>query len=137
MPILVDTGPIYALADRDDEHHQRISSFLSNNQELLIVPVTVLPEAAYLMHKHLGVVALRSFARSLSLGELRLEGVTRDDLGRVEELLTQYSSSRLDFVDASVIALAERLGITQVLTLDRRDFGMVRPRHCAALELLP
>ena len=137
MPILVDTGPIYALADRDDEHHQRISNFLSNNQELLIVPVTVLPEAAYLMHKHLGGGAVRSFARSLSLGELRLEGVTRDDLGRVEELLAQYSSSRLDFVDASVIALAERLAITQVLTLDRRDFGMVRPRHCAALELLP
>ncbi len=45
--------------------------------------------------------------------------------------------SRLDFVDATVIAIAERLNITRILTIDKRDFGMVRPTHADAFDLLP
>ena len=137
MPILVDTGPIYALADRDDDHHEGVANFLSQNRELLIVPVTVLPEACYLLRKLLGRDAEASLVRSVAAGELRLERVDQTDLRRIDELLAQYGSSGLDFVDSSVVAVAERLDITQVLTVDRRHFGMIRPRHCAALKLLP
>jgi uncharacterized protein len=52
-------------------------------------------------------------------------------------VLTQYQDAELDFVDASIIAIAERMSITHVLTLDRRDFSIVRPRHCDYFELLP
>ena len=137
MPILVDTGPIYALADRDDAHHSAVTEFLSDNRELFIVPVTVLPEACYLMRKFLGREAERSLVGSVASGELRLENLGRGDLDRIEGLLAQYGSSGVDFVDASVMAMAERLGIIQVLTVDRRDFGLVRPRHCDAFQLLP
>ena len=137
MPILVDTGPIYALADRDDDHHEAVTNFLSRNRELLIVPVTVLPEACYLLRKLLGRDAEGSLVRSVAAGELRLERVDHADLRRIDELLAQYGSSGLDFVDSSVVAVAERLAITQVLTVDRRHFGMVRPRHCSAFALLP
>ena len=137
MPILVDTGPIYALADRDDAHHRRVTDFVSTNRELLVLPVTVLPEACYLLRKLLGPAAERSLVGSVAAGEMRLENPARGDLVRIEELLAQYGSSGLDFVDASVAAMAERLAITQVLTIDRRHFGMLRPRHCASFELLP
>jgi predicted nucleic acid-binding protein len=53
------------------------------------------------------------------------------------ELVHVYRDARLDSTDASVIALAERHRITQVATLDHRDFSIVRPRHCAAFTLLP
>lgn len=136
MPILVDTGPLFALADRSDQDHDRVTRFFQDNRELLIVPVTVVPEVAHLLNVRLGSDAVRSFAHSLALGELRVEGITHTDLRRIDELLTQYADSRLDLVDSSVVAVAERLDIVQILTLDWRDFSMVRPRHCAGLDLL-
>jgi predicted nucleic acid-binding protein len=134
---LVDTGPIVALADRSDSHHEGVTRFFVRNTELLIVPVTVLTEVAYLLNARLGAGAVRTFVHSLAMGELRVEGITHMDLARISELLTQYADSRLDMVDSSVIAMAERLDIVQVLTLDWRDFSIVRPRHCPALEILP
>ena len=136
MPILVDTGPLFALADRSDQDHERVTRFFERNTELLIVPVTVVPEVAHLLNARLGTDAVRIFARSLAMGELRVEGITLPDLRRIDELLTQYSNSRLDLVDSSVVALAERMDILQILTLDWRDFSMVRPRHCSALDLV-
>ncbi|WP_220502484.1 hypothetical protein [Microbispora sp. H10670] len=53
------------------------------------------------------------------------------------ELVRGYPAPRLDPADASVIALAERLGVRRIATLDRRDFSIVRPRHCPTLILLP
>lgn len=52
------------------------------------------------------------------------------DLARTGELLKQYADSRLGFVDASIVAIAERLQTSPILTLDYRDFSIVRPRHC-------
>jgi predicted nucleic acid-binding protein len=59
------------------------------------------------------------------------------DLARMAELVTKYSALRLDPTDASVIAIAERLNVRQVATLDRRDFSVVRPRHAEAFKILP
>jgi predicted nucleic acid-binding protein len=60
-----------------------------------------------------------------------------EDLFRTAAILEQYIDARFDFVDASVIVMAERLGIKRILTLDRRDFEMVRPAHIPHFELLP
>jgi predicted nucleic acid-binding protein len=49
----------------------------------------------------------------------------------------QYSDNQLDFTDAAIVAIAERLDITRVYTLDRRDFSIIRPSHCNYFELLP
>ena len=51
--------------------------------------------------------------------------------------MRQYADSNIGFVDASIVAVAERLDIRKVLTLDRRHFGVIRPRHCPALDILP
>ena len=53
MPLLLDTGPLYALADADDAWHERIRDFLAARDEVLLVPVTVLPEVAYLLRSRL------------------------------------------------------------------------------------
>ena len=136
MPILVDTGPLFALADRSDQDHQRVTRFFQDTRELLVVPITVVPEVAHLLNVRLGGDAVRAFTHSLAQGELRVEGITHTDLRRIDELLTQYADSRLDLVDSSVVAVAERLDIVQVLTLDWRDFSIVRPRHCSSLDIL-
>jgi uncharacterized protein len=136
-PILVDTGPLYAMADRDDEGHSRIVRFLGRSRDELIVPVTVLPEAAYLLAAHLGPEAERRLVRSVADGELGLVELTIHELRRTLELLDRYAAARIGFVDATVVAAAERLRISRILTTDRRDSSLIRPRHCPAFELLP
>ncbi len=138
MPaILVDTGPLYAMADRDDDWHPRVVRFLRGCGDELIIPVAVLPEVAYLLATHLGPKAEQKLVRSVVTGEMSVEELTPQDLRRALELLERYEAARIGFVDASVVATAERLKITRILTTDRRDFSLVRPRHCKAFELLP
>lgn len=65
------------------------------------------------------------------------ENPLAQDYQRAAELIRQYADAQLDFVDAIIVAIAERLDITRILTLDQRDFRLVRPRHCATFEILP
>jgi len=135
--ILVDTGPLYAMADRDDGWHDRVVKFLEESRDEIVIPVTVLPEAAYLLATHLGSQAERRLLQSIVNGEMTVEEITFQDLQRSLELLHRYEKARIGLVDATVVAIAERLKITRLLTTDRRDFSLVRPRHCKAFELLP
>ncbi len=135
MTLLLDTGALYAVADEDDAWHVRMRDFLEGQRAVLLVPVTVIPEAAYLLRDRLGHLAERRFAESLAAAELAVENLTSADVRRCAELLGTYDF--LGYVDASVVAIAERLKIKSLVTTDRRDFGRVRPRHARAFELLP
>lgn len=135
--VLVDTGPLYAIADRDDDWHDRTVRFIEANRDDLVVPVSVLPEAAYLLAAHLGAAAERQLVQSVLNGEFAVEQLISADLRRTLELLHQYEKARIGFVDATVIAVAERLKIPRILTTDRRDFSLIRPRHCKVFDLLP
>lgn len=70
-------------------------------------------------------------------GALLLGPVEPADLLRIAELVAIYRDLPLGTVDASVVAAAERLGAPAIATLDRRHFGVVRPAHIEAFELLP
>jgi predicted nucleic acid-binding protein len=105
--------------------------------DLLILPITVLPETCYLIESRLGHAAMRRFVDAAVTGDFQVESVNRDDLSRVIEVLEQYADARVDFVDATIVALAERLKVTRILTLDRRHFDLFRPQHCTAFEILP
>lgn len=135
MPLVLDTGPILALLDADDPAHASCVTMVEEAREDLVVPVCVLVEVDYWVHKLLGRDTWEVFVEDVSDGAYRLEPVTVEDLRRAAELDRLYGD--LGLVDASVIALCERLGETKVATLDRRDFSVVRPCHCDNLHLLP
>ena len=135
MAILVDTGILYALADSDDAWHARARQWIEGITDLLIVPVTVLPEAAYLIHTRLGPAAELAFVHSIVAGELEVEDIGGGDLARCSEVMRRYPA--LGFVDASIIAIGERLKIRAIATTDRRHFGSVTPKHVKTFELLP
>lgn len=137
MAILVDTGPLYALADQDDLYHETISDFVAATNEALIVPSSVVPEVCYLLLQHLGPKAEVEFLRSLANQEVLLDHFTIKDLTRAVEILEQYRDAKFGMVDATVMAMAERLKIQTVLTLDHRDFRLFRPSHCRAFSLAP
>ena len=135
MPLIVDTGVLYALADRHDDWHARVVAFLSGVEESLVVPVTVIPEVVYLLHTRLGAAAEQAFVRSLVAREMDVETLRDQDLTRAAVVLERHPE--IGFVDASVVAMAERLKLSRIATTDRRDFARVRPRHVDAFELVP
>jgi uncharacterized protein len=77
------------------------------------------------------------FLGDLGAGELIVEPLHSSDPLRIAELVARYNDLPLGAVDASVVAAAERLRVTQVATIDRRHFSVVRPRHTPTFELLP
>jgi uncharacterized protein len=137
LALVLDTGPIVALLDSADPEHERCVAMVERTGEDLVVPAPVLVEVDYWLLKLYGHEPWSTFVEDVASGAYRLEQLRADDLVRAAELERTYDSLDLGLVDASVIVICERLGEEKVATLDRRDFEVVRPRHCDALQLLP
>jgi uncharacterized protein len=135
--ILIDTGIIIALSDKSDAWHQRSLRFINVYKGKLIAPSTIIPETCYMLNAYLGPTAEMAFIESLVRRQLSLETVTREDLGRSLEIIKAYLDLNIGLVDASIVALAERLRISKILTTDRRHFSVIKPKQGFHLELLP
>ena len=84
-----------------------------------------------------GARAEAEFLRSVRAGQVVMVPLVAADLDRMAELVEKYADFPLGLVDASVVAVAERLGAEEIATLDRRDFSAVRPAHVPAFTVLP
>lgn len=135
MLAVVDSGPLYAVTDTDDSDHERSLATLQRGDLQLVVPALVVAEVTYMIGRRLGPRAEARFLRGLA--QLEVEAPVSEDWVRIAELVERYGDFPLGGADASVVALAERLGTELVITLDRRHFGAVQPRHCTAFQLLP
>jgi hypothetical protein len=133
---LLDTGFLLAVLDADDELHEACVAALEAEPEP-ILPDVVLPELAFMVLRELGATSLSAFLNTIADGELTIVYIAAEDLTRSAELLVQYADNKIDFVDCAIAALAERLNIQNILTVDRRHFGALRPRHCDAFLLAP
>lgn len=136
-PVVVDTGVIFAVADSSDADHDACDELLGAFVGELVVPTTVIVESSWLIEDRLGPAAEAKFLRSLTSGELHREDLVDADWERATSLVESYADLGLGLVDASIVAIAERLGATAIATLNHRDFQVVRPRHVDAFELLP
>lgn len=134
---VADTGFVVALLNRTDAKHQAVVDEYARQPYPILLPQTVLAEVAYLVGQVAGIAAVATFLRELPTSKFQLVALIARDVQRIAGILQQYIDSRVDFVDASVMAIAERYGMTTVLTLDHRDFRLFRPRHCPYLDLLP
>lgn len=103
----------------------------------MVIPAPVIAEVGYLLGTRAGAQAESFFLRSLADGDFLVEDLTSVDYGRGADLVEQYGDLPLGTTDAAVIAVAERLNVPEVATLDHRHFTVVRPRHVKALTLLP
>lgn len=138
--ILCDTGPLVAAALSNDDHHRACVDLLTGlhlARRSLLLPAPVTAEVGYLLAREAGAAVESMFLRSVADGDFEPVDLTADDYARMAELVNEYADLPLGTTDAAVIALAERLGVGEVATLDRRHFTVVRPRHIATLVLLP
>jgi predicted nucleic acid-binding protein len=125
------------MLDANDPHHRGCRELLESHRGPVFVPMLVITEVAQLALSRLGTAAEAAFLTELSRGDLSVMAVEPSEWPRIAELVWRYRDLPLGAVDASVVALADRLKIKQIATLDRRHFSVVRPAHVEAFELLP
>ena len=132
---IVDSGPLVAVANAADPAHKACLDALRAPGLHLVIPALCVAEAAYLIQKSRGPRIEARFLRGLE--SFDVQAPLAQDWARIGELVEQYADFPLGGTDASVAALAERHGTEIVITLDRRHFGAIRPRHCERFRLLP
>lgn len=138
--IVCDTGPIVAAALADDDHHHECVELFTGLHlagRQLLVPGTVAAEVGYLLARNAGAQVESLFLDAMADGDFQPVEIQTRDYRRAAELVRTYQDMPLGTTDATVIALAERLGVSEIATLDRRHFSVVRPAHRPALTLLP
>jgi hypothetical protein len=127
MAIVADSGAIYALYDKSDTFHTRVRSVVERERDLILLPAPILGEIDYLLRVRLGNAAHLRFLEDIEQGAFSVENVTSADLRRCAALVAKYRDMDLGLADASVAAVAERVGTDRILTVDERDFRTIRP----------
>jgi hypothetical protein len=120
--VLADTGPLVALFARRDRDHARVVRFLRDNPCLLVTTWPVATEAWHL----LAPSARLGYARWLLGGGAAILELGEDDHSAMLALLERYRDRPMDIADASLVTVAERTGINEILTVDRADFDVYR-----------
>jgi hypothetical protein len=137
VALILDTGPLYASLDRSDQDHEACRDLIEHATEPLVIPAPVLVEVDYWIGQRLTPGALVALLADIESGAYRVADLEPGDYARVRELCDRYADADIGFVDAAVLAIVERLGEPKLATLDRRHFGLLRPRHRDSIELLP
>ena len=131
-----DTSFVIALLNANDDYHNAAVEQYRHWEKLLL-PQPTLTEIAYLLYREGGNFQVVKFLELLPSSTFELTELTQETTLRTAEILGRYADTRIDFVDACVMAIAESHNIKTILTLDRRDFSIVRPSHCEGFTLLP
>ncbi len=122
--ILVDTGPLVALFDPQDQQHNLCRGTLQQIRESIVTTIPVLTEAFHILGPaSIGSDRLREF---IVEGALSVWFLDRAWLTRAFSLMETYADHPMDLADASLIAAAEALSTRRIFTIDRKDFETYR-----------
>jgi hypothetical protein len=130
--VLVDTGPIVAYLHRGDAWHQRAKGFFRRWRGELLTTWPVITEAVYLSESHRARLAILQWIQR------NLQVVPQDaaDAASIERQLRKYADLAPDLADLSLVVLAERSGVHDIVTVDARDFAVFRLASGRALNNL-
>ena len=133
--ILVDAGPLVAVLDRDDAHHEACVAALRTIRDPLVTVWPALTEAMCLLG--FAWERQRALWEMIETDILRLLPLDHVDAPRMRALMEKYRDLPMDMADAALVRVAEREGIRRVLTLDQRDFSIYRLTRKGSFTLLP
>ena len=137
MTLIFDTNVLFASLNRDDRNHLPCLKLYESRSDTRIVPAPVLVELDHFIRRDLGRQVHATFLCDIIDGAFFIEPLMPSDYVRIRQVCSKYSDMDLGFVDASIVAIAERLNEPRIATLDHRHFRAIRPRHVDAFQLLP
>ncbi|TVQ35577.1 MAG: PIN domain-containing protein [Spirochaetaceae bacterium] len=129
--ILVDTGPLIALFDRDDAFHAAVIEFISANRYRFISTTAVLTEVSHMLDFNTTVQI--DFLEWVMNGGVMLHPIHQSDIARIVELTKTCHDRPMDFADATLLIAAERTGLRQIISIDS-DFDIYRLSGNSAVE---
>jgi predicted nucleic acid-binding protein len=135
VTILLDSGILYAYYDRSDRWHRAAVGLIGSERGSLLLPSSVIPEVDHLLGARLGRQARRAFHQGLVGASYLMVDIAQERVARITEIEAQFADLELGFVDCSIVALADSLGVRRVATTDRRHFEPLA--RAFGLELLP
>ena len=135
--ILLDKSGLLAAIDGKQRHHAAAAGSLRAAQGPLLLSPFVLAELDYLLATRLGLHAELALLGEVARGAYRLVAFSADDVAAASEVIERYRSLELGLADASIVVLAGRHGVMDVLTLDERHFRAITPAAGKAFRLLP
>jgi hypothetical protein len=119
LPMLINTGPLVALIDQSDQtKHQQCAAIFRSLAQSPLTTWPCLTEAFYLLNQYRGWKGQRALFGLITSGAVRVHAPYADEWQRLSELMEQYQDRPMDFADASLVCMAESLGITRIFTLD-------------------
>lgn len=135
--ILLDTSGLLAAIDGAQTHHLEAVAALRAAPPPWILSPFVLAELDYLLATRVGQRAERALLEEVARGVYRLAEFGTDDVAAAERAIGRYASMGIGLADASILVLANRYGIRDVLTLDERHFRAMRGPHGRPFRILP
>jgi hypothetical protein len=121
MKILVDTAPVVAAIHQRDPAHRMARTSMARLRRSAVLPSPVLVEADHLIRTRAGAASARMFLKSIAEGAHEVAYMTAGLMRRARELDDKYADLNLGYVDASVMAIAERHELP-IFTFDFTDF---------------
>ena len=121
--VLIDTGPLIALFDRDDKYHTSIVEFIKNTNYRFISTTAVLTETMYMLDFNTAVQL--NFLEWIMKEGVIIHEIKQSNIKRIIDLTRKYSDRPMDFADATLVIAAEERGIRQIISIDS-DFDIYR-----------
>lgn len=134
--ILLDTSGLLAALDSDQRHHTKAAASLANATPPLLLSPFVLAELDYMLLSRIGASARASLLEEVKRDAYLLETMTGADVAHAHKIIKRHADLGVSLADASIIVLAERHRVRDVLTLDERHFRVLTANG-KPLHLLP
>lgn len=137
MTLIIDTGPLVALADAGEPRRDPMLDLLKREAGPLIVPAPATAEVDYLLGSRFGPGASEAFLTDLASGRFTVAGLELGDYVTILDLERRYAHLDLGLVDSSVVVLAARYRTQRIMTFDERHFRAIKPLDGPAFTILP
>lgn len=135
--IIVDTSGLLSAMDASDPLQARSAAALRSARGPRLLSPFVLAELDYLLGRRVNVAAARRLLDEVVRGAYRLEPFGSEDVEQAGAIIDRYRDLDLGLADASIVVLAERHGIADLVTLDERHFRAVRGPGGRPFRILP
>jgi len=136
MQIVLDTSAVIGLMDKNYRKHTLLKKIFTEKENVFILPSTTIGEICYMLNSRFGSKIELVFLQEIIKSSFQLELLKDIDIIRSIEILKKYDTLNIGYVDASIIAVAERLKVNKILTLDRKHFEVVAPRGFDCFDIL-